>query len=64
MTKILTALVATLFAVSAFAAYAPIGERQTEGAKQVVAAEKSEKANDMLAATTNQKPKKRQPKRS
>lgn len=64
MTKILTAITASLFAVSAFAAYAPQSQSQSTEITQNIAAEKHMQANDMQLAAKKKTTKKKHPKRA
>lgn len=58
MTKILTAIFASFFALSAFAAYGPQGQSQVTEVKQDLTIEKQGQANDMQLAAKKKAKKK------
>jgi hypothetical protein len=62
MTKILTTLIASFFAVSAFAAFAPHGYGQMTEIIQSVSIEQQGQTGDMQLAAKKKAPKKKQPK--
>jgi|WetSurMetagenome_2_1015567.scaffolds.fasta_scaffold21721_2 hypothetical protein len=59
MTKFLATIIASLFAVSAFAAYAPQSQGQVTEIKQSAAAEQSGQSGEMQLAAKKKAPKKK-----